>query len=202
LIVRRDRRDEPDLDDWFVEPEPLPEDWHLPPHERRDEAPPASEGELDDWLSEVPRTAQRSRRMLGGAFGDRRVASAAALLGICLVIGLAAGGVFSGHSHRQTAPTAGAAPASGLTASSAPAPFTPPTPRAPAPTLKLGARGPRVIALQRALARLGYSSGRVDGQYGPGTESAVGRFQAASALTPDGILGPKTRRALKSTLER
>ena len=201
--MRRDRRDERDLDDWFVEPEPLPEDWPLPPHERRDEAPRASEGELDDWLSEVPPTAQRSRRSkLGGAFGDRRVASAAALLGICLLIGLAAGGVFSGHSHRQTAPTAGAAPASGLTPSSAPTPFSRPTPRPPATTLKLGARGPRVIALQRSLARLGYYTGRVDGQYGPGTESAVGRFQAASGLTPDGILGPKTRRALKSAVER
>src|SRR5205814_144884 len=37
-----------------------------------------------------------------------------------------------------------------------PVPFTPPTPRTPATTLKLGAHGAAVIALQRALARLGY----------------------------------------------
>jgi peptidoglycan hydrolase-like protein with peptidoglycan-binding domain len=57
-----------------------------------------------------------------------------------------------------------------------------------------------VKLLQRALARLGYSSGRVDGSYGPATVNALKRFQQANGLQPDGVLGPKTLQALKSKL--
>jgi hypothetical protein len=199
--VRGEGGDERDLDDWFVEPKPLPDQWSLPRSEPDEEAP-AEEGELADWLQELPHEAQRSRRQLGGGVGARRLALAAALLGLCLLIGLAAAGVFSGHSPRASAPTAGATPLSGLTASSTPAAFTPPALSPPATTLKLGARGPGVIALQRALTRLGYYKGRIDGQYGPGTESALSSFQTVAGLTPDGILGPLTRRALQRALER
>jgi Putative peptidoglycan binding domain len=202
LLGRREVRNEPDLDDWFAEPKPLPDQWSLPQPEPGKQATPGEEGELADWLQELPQTAQRSPRKFGGAVGARRLALAAALLGLCLLIGLAAAGVFGGHSHRATAPRAGAAPASARTASSAPAPFTPPTPRAPATTLKLGARGAAVTALQRALARLGYYSGRIDGQYGAGTASAVSRFQTASAVAPDGIVGPRTLRALRKAVKR
>ena len=200
--MRGEGGDERDLDDWFAEPKPLPDQWSLPRPEPDEEAAPAEEGELADWLQELPHAAQRSLRQLGRAVGARRLALAAALLGLCLLIGLVAAGVFSGHSPRASAPTAGSTPLSGLTASSAPAPFRPPALSPPATTLKLGARGPRVIALQRTLTRLGYYRGRIDGQYGPGTESALSRFQTVSGLTPDGILGPLTRRALKSALER
>ncbi len=54
--------------------------------------------------------------------------------------------------------------------------------------------------LQRALAQLGYSPGRVDGSYGPATENAVKRFQQTNGLQPDGVLGPKTLKALKRNL--
>jgi hypothetical protein len=201
LLVAGEVRDERDLDDWFAEPKPLPDQWSLSRPEPGEEAAPAEKGELADWLHELPHIAQRSPRQLGGV-GARRLALAAAFLGLCLLIGLVAAGVFSGHSPRASAPTAGATPLSGLTASSTPAAFTPPALSPPATTLKLGARGPRVIALQRALTRLGYYKGRIDGQYGPGTESALSRFQTVSGLSPDGILGPLTRRALKSALER
>ncbi len=56
--------------------------------------------------------------------------------------------------------------------------------------------------LQRTLARLGYSPGRVDGSYGPATANALKRFQRTRGLTPDGVLGPKTLRALTSSLAR
>ena len=194
---------EPDLDDWFAEPKPLPDQWSLPRPEPGEQATPAEEGELTDWLQELPHDGERSRRQLGRVVGAHRLALAAVLLGICLLIGLVAAGVFSGHSPRSSsAPTASATPLSGLTASSAPAPFRPPALSRPAPTLKLGARGPGVVALQRALTRLGYYMGRIDGQYGPGTEDALSRFQTASGLTPDGTLGPLTQRALKSALGR
>ncbi len=49
-----------------------------------------------------------------------------------------------------------------------------------------------VRALQRRLAREGYSPGPVDGRYGPLTEQAVSRFQAAHGLTASGIAGAQT----------
>jgi peptidoglycan hydrolase-like protein with peptidoglycan-binding domain len=50
---------------------------------------------------------------------------------------------------------------------------------------------------QRDLNTVGCFSGVVDGTSGPQTVSAVRAFQAASGLTPDGVLGPKTETALK-----
>lgn len=60
------------------------------------------------------------------------------------------------------------------------------------PTLKRGASGPSVKALQQALAGAGFSPGAVDGQFGPKTEAAVKSFQRAKGLVADGIVGPKT----------
>jgi hypothetical protein len=49
-----------------------------------------------------------------------------------------------------------------------------------------------VRALQRRLTRAGYAPGLIDGRYGPRTEQAVRRFQAAHGLLVDGIAGPQT----------
>jgi peptidoglycan hydrolase-like protein with peptidoglycan-binding domain len=54
-----------------------------------------------------------------------------------------------------------------------------------------------VRALQRLLARAGDIPGPTDGRYGPLTEQAVRRFQAAHALHVDGIAGPHTLAALR-----
>ena len=54
----------------------------------------------------------------------------------------------------------------------------------------------RVRALQRRLAGAGFASGSIDGRYGPLTEQAVDRFQAARGLVVDGIAGPLTLAAL------
>ena len=54
----------------------------------------------------------------------------------------------------------------------------------------------RVRVLQRSLARAGFAPGPVDGLYGPLTEAAVSRYQAAHGLQVDGIAGPVTRAAL------
>jgi len=68
----------------------------------------------------------------------------------------------------------------------------------PAPTallLKLGVKGDEVTRLQQRLQELGYYTGEVDGQYGPGTQEAVVRFQQQHGLDADGIAGESTRSA-------
>jgi DNA invertase Pin-like site-specific DNA recombinase/peptidoglycan hydrolase-like protein with peptidoglycan-binding domain len=54
-----------------------------------------------------------------------------------------------------------------------------------------------VRGLQAALRKLGWRPGRVDGLFGPRTEAAVTRMQSATGLTPDGIVGAQTGRALR-----
>jgi len=66
------------------------------------------------------------------------------------------------------------------------------------PMLRQGSRGPEVVQLQNQLANLDYNVGPVDGRFGPITRSAVIAFQGANGLTRDGIVGPKTWRALDS----
>jgi peptidoglycan hydrolase-like protein with peptidoglycan-binding domain len=49
-----------------------------------------------------------------------------------------------------------------------------------------------VRGLQRRLARAGYSPGPIDGIFGPATERAVRRYQAAHGLPANGVAGPRT----------
>src|SRR6476469_8950545 len=57
----------------------------------------------------------------------------------------------------------------------------------------------RVRQVQRALQRRGYAVGKpgVDGRFGPLTAAAVRRLQAARGLAVDGIVGKRTRTALR-----
>ena len=64
--------------------------------------------------------------------------------------------------------------------------------------LRQGASGPEVRALQNQLTQLGYNVDRADGQFGPNTEAAVKRFQAAQGLAADGVVDPKTQEALRT----
>lgn len=56
--------------------------------------------------------------------------------------------------------------------------------------LKLGSKGKGVEDLQR------YLKIKVDGDFGPKTETAVKKFQKDNKLTPDGIVGDKTWNAM------
>ena len=70
-------------------------------------------------------------------------------------------------------------------------------PRYGSRAMRVGQRGWDVAALQFLLARRGFSSGSVDGGFGPNTAAAVRRFQSSRGLVADGVVGPATRRALR-----
>lgn len=67
-------------------------------------------------------------------------------------------------------------------------------------TLRRGAAGDDVRAVQWVLARFGYKCA-VDGSYGPETAGAVREFQRELLLTADGITGPATLTALREVSE-
>jgi murein DD-endopeptidase MepM/ murein hydrolase activator NlpD len=58
-------------------------------------------------------------------------------------------------------------------------------------------KGWDVAALQFLLQRAGSGAGRADGVFGPLTEEAVRRAQAAAGVGVDGIAGPETLQALR-----
>ncbi len=73
------------------------------------------------------------------------------------------------------------------------------TQTAQAAVLKQGSRGTDVRTLQKKLKNWGYYKGSVDGIFGPKTKEAVKYFQRKNKLTPDGIVGTKTLKALGMT---
>jgi len=168
-----------DNDDWFADGEPLREPGAL------DSDPPSAE---DDWLLQ-PQAIRRPRPELPW----RRISVVVGAAVVVLVAGLAAGGVFSGSSTPSTPPITSV---SVSTPTTTPAKTSPAASALPTSTLKPGATGAQVRALQRALKALGYSVGTVDGQYGPATKTAVASFQHAAGLAEDGVFGPKTLNAL------
>jgi peptidoglycan hydrolase-like protein with peptidoglycan-binding domain len=54
-----------------------------------------------------------------------------------------------------------------------------------------------VRSLQQRLRALGWDTGPADGRFGPRTQTAVLGFQAAAGVQVDGIVGPRTRAALR-----
>lgn len=61
---------------------------------------------------------------------------------------------------------------------------------------KMGSRSQEVKDIQTVLKQQGYYTGKVDGIYGTATKNAVIKFQKNNGLTPDGIAGAKTLKAL------
>ncbi|TQS23688.1 L,D-transpeptidase family protein [Microbispora hainanensis] len=102
---------------------------------------------------------------------------------------------FSPSSALPALPAIAALPARGAVPARAAgyAPFT-----APGKTLKLGAKGSAVKALQARLKELGYVPGSVDGRYGGATLMAVWAFQKVQGITPTSTIAARTWRALEN----
>lgn len=61
--------------------------------------------------------------------------------------------------------------------------------------LQHGSSGASVVAVQQALAGLGYDLD-VDGQFGNATDATVRHLQERHGLDADGVVGPHTRATL------
>jgi N-acetylmuramoyl-L-alanine amidase len=152
---------------------------------------------------------------VGGVAGSRRGALGlvAAGLAAALVLGACAGGADGPAGAQETSTTAApttAAPTTDpptttteapTTTTRAPATTKAPTTTRPKPdrpeTLRSGADGPEVAALQRRLRELGYQVQEADGEFGAETHHSVVAFQKVNRLGRDGVVGPLTRRALE-----
>lgn len=66
--------------------------------------------------------------------------------------------------------------------------------------LRQGSRGASVSRLQQNLRQLGYFYGPVSGYFGLDTQQAVIRFQQASGLRGDGVVGSRTKQAIEAIL--
>jgi len=76
------------------------------------------------------------------------------------------------------------------------------------PVLKLGDHSAAVVTWQRQVNRWIMKTGakvaqvKPDGSFGPATEAATKALQTSAKLTPDGIVGAKTRQALSCSFTR
>jgi hypothetical protein len=188
---------DPGFDDWFDEPEP--------PQGRRTRSVLEDD---DAWvLPERGSGRERGRRrepivIAGREMGTTQLAVVGACFVAIIIAVLAAAGAFSSsgtkpNTHALTTPTTPPPTVS-------PDVTTPTVPNAagsaPTQALQPGDTGAQVTALQNALTKLGFSPGKADGDYGPSTQLAVEKFQAANNLAVDGVLGPKTLAALQKAL--
>jgi peptidoglycan hydrolase-like protein with peptidoglycan-binding domain len=69
------------------------------------------------------------------------------------------------------------------------------------PTVRANAKGERVRTIQLLLNQRGFTT-PIDGVYGQDTATAVGRFQKAAKLNPDGTVGASTWQKLVITVRR
>ena len=105
--------------------------------------------------------------------------------GAVLVAGCSGGGEAAEPAAGRATPTP-----------SATTPTAPATTEPPRRTLKAGAKGEDVKALQRRLKELKYDPGRADGRYGLTTQMAVWAFKKVNGLKVNSTVGRKTWEAL------
>jgi N-acetylmuramoyl-L-alanine amidase len=126
----------------------------------------------------------------------RRQVLAASVVPAAALASLLAGAPVAQAAPVATAASASAATTAGVTASPAAAPSFAPAAAASSRTLRVGSKGKAVLAAQKRLAELGYWLGKPDGVYGAATAHAVTALQKVAGLSRDGVLGPKTAKAL------
>jgi putative chitinase len=126
------------------------------------------------------------------AFTQKAKAAVARLQAIALS-GAASAGALPAGAAPAGAPTGGAATAGAAAASVASTP--------PRPVLGRGSQGDAVVQLQNMLRDLNFAVA-IDGDFGPGTEVAVTRFQSENGLVEDGIVGPQTWGALDAAKKK
>jgi len=134
-----------------------------------------------------------------------------ALAVIVGALGLVVGGVLAARalngpeSAGETTTAIPPTPTTTTTLTTTPDPTTPTTTDTTTQpedaSLRPDDEGARVRQLQEDLVALGYSTGGVDGKYGPATERAVREFQTSSGLVVDGVAGPETLAALAEALD-
>ena len=189
-------REPPGYDDWFDEPEP-------PTLEQGRGGRPSydapSETEEDVWTLPEDERRRSRRPQRGGNIGGLTTTQIAiiAIAGVAIIIALiAAFGVFSSGTPATT-PTVN----TGTTLQTTTSITTTITVTAPTEPLQEGSTNTaQVKVLQHALISLGYPPGPADGNFGPATKTAVESFQSANGLSPDGVVGPQTLKALKQAL--
>ncbi|MBX6381595.1 MAG: murein L,D-transpeptidase [Microbispora sp.] len=133
---------------------------------------------------------------------SRRRLAAATLVAVGVVTLATAGG--TGTAQARTAAPAGAVIAKTVAATGTALPAFParaagyPSFTAPGKTLRFGAKGSAVKALQARLKQLGYVPGSVDGRYGSATLMAVWAFQKVQGIKPTSTITARTWRALEN----
>ena len=190
-------------DDWFAELD-VP---HAAAREQRG-TPVASPTEPRAGRQE-PRRTQRPE---GGR--DKKIVVAAIAGAVLLLVGgVVAARAFTGSdgggetttttlpttTPTTTTPTT-TTPTTTTPTTTTPTTTTPTTLPPEGVTLRRGDESEAVSQLQAALVELGYSTGGVDGKFGPATEQAVREFQSSSGLEDDGVAGPATLAALSAAL--
>ena len=180
-------------DDWFDEPEWFPE--------------PGTPSFAGGEVRHEPRTSHADTGGPHKRAPDRRLIAVAVLGALALLVGgvLAARALTGTDSVGETTTTTPSVPTTTTvtTTPEATSPTTTDTTTTTQPddaSLRPGDEGERVRQLQEDLVALGYSTGGVDGKYGPATEEAVREFQTSSGLVVDGVAGAATLAALEQAL--
>lgn len=77
-----------------------------------------------------------------------------------------------------------------------------PVPRDSGDSVSVGSSGSKMDKrdIQTALKNAGFYAGNIDGKIGPKTRQSIKDFQSANGLKADGVVGPKTLKALQRYL--
>jgi putative chitinase len=136
-----------------------------------------------------------TRKVNGGLNGlsDRNVFTQKAKAAIARLQAIALSGATSGAAAPVGATSDAAAPAGAAQVGAASG--------QPRPVLGRGSQGDAVVQLQNMLRDLNFAVA-IDGDFGPGTEVAVTRFQSENGLAADGIVGPQTWGALDAAKKK